>query len=736
MTEGGSTIRPGHHLRPAMPQQQLDWIPALVTFFVRGRRTIALCVGLALSLGGLYLALAHPRFTASGTVVIDMQAAAALQQQPQLSDPQLANGLVESQVEVLHSERVARAVVDRLHLADDRTFLVNGNSLLGSVRAFALRPFTVPQTDTPGKRATIAAELLLKMTKVERIGLSYVLTVSVTARDPTQAAWLANAIIDAYVDVGLDAKSDNIRRASHWLEQRLGELRDQALAADAAVQAFKASSNIVDTDKGLMNERHLGELNSQLVLARAHTADMRARYERIETIVQGGPLDGNVSEALQNDAILHLRKEYDDDARQAADWQTRLGPDHAAVVGMHSRLSNIESQIRAELQRIAQSYQSDYAMARATEQDLQTQLDALAAAGSVTNASLVRLRALQSSANTYRTLYEAFLQRYTQAVQDQSFPLSEVQILTRASEPLRQSHPRTLTVLAFALSGGLALGFALALIHAAYDTGLRSAAQVRATLGVPCLAVLPRLQRRTSRRVLALATSSGAGLCTIPPMLREAMVDRTASLHRAIHALYHRIQPQDTRRTSPRVIACVSVLRGEGRSLVATSLALALAQADFRTLLVDGDGGAGGLSLLLSASTDATDVLREPTTGLAFVSSSLVRNEGTKMSSAAGHAAQLAATIAHYRGAYDYVVVDLPPLSTLTAPLVEAAWLDAVLLVVEWARTSADSVRDVLAATELAPPRLLGVVLNKATSRPTATSAWRRNVARGHPVAA
>jgi polysaccharide biosynthesis transport protein len=719
MPEASSAASPAPHtLHATARQEHLDWIPALVTFLARSWRTLAACVAAALALACLYLALAHPRFTAAGTIVIDTQATAALQQQPQLSDPQLANGIVESQVEVLHSERVARAVVERLRLADDAGFLANGDSLLGAARGFVLRPFETGAPDTPERRATVAAELLFKLMRVERIGLSYVLTVSVTARDPVQAARLANAVIDAYVDVGLDAKSDNIRRASRWLEQRLKELRDQALAADAAVQAFKAGSNIVDTDKGLMNERHLGELNSQLVLARAHTADMRARYERIDTIVRGGPLDGNVSDALQNDAILHLRKEYDDDARQAADWQNRLGPDHAAVVGMRTRLANIESQIRAELRRIAQSYQSDYEMAQASEHDIQTQLDALATAGSVTNASLVQLRALQSSATTYRALYETFLQRYTQAVQDQSFPLSEVQILTRPSAPLRRSHPKPLTVLALATSGGLALGFGLALIRAAYDTGLRSAAEARAAFGVPCLAMLPRLPRRAPPRSRGLVgAASGRDVCTIPAILRAPIDDRGSPLHRAVQALCHRLQPADTRRAAPRVLGCVSARPDEGKSTVAASLALGLAQAGFRTLLVDGDADGHGLSRALLSEPDTGDTVREPTTGLAFLPARAMRGDGPTTAEIAPHAAQLAAALAASRTAYDYIVVDLPVLSPVTAPLLEAAWLDGVLLVVEWARTPAGIVRDALAGADLAPPRLLGVVLNKVEPR-------------------
>ena len=708
-----------------------EWVGDLAAFLGRRWRTVAASCVVVLAVGVVYQVEATPKFTATSTMVIDTLAAASLQQQQPLTDSQFANGIVESQVEVLQSERVTRAVVRKLHLAHDPAFLLNGRSLMGSAIGSVTRLFSSPMPETPDGPEKAAAELLLKMMSVRRIGMSYVLELSVTSRSAVQSAHLANALVDAYVDVGLDAKNDNVRRAGAWLQQRLQELHDQAVATDSAVQSFKASANIIDTDKGLMNERHLGELNSQLVLARAHTADMRARYERAKAILQGNVLDGTVTDAMQNEAIIHLRKDYDDDARQASDWESRLGSNHAAVVGMRARMKDIETQLRAELERIAQGYLSDYKVALSSQQDIERQLDALATASSVTNANLVRLRALQSSANTYRSLYENFLQRYTQAVQDQSFPISEVQIVTRASPPLRKSHPKGIIVLGGAAMLGLAVGFALAFLRESLDGGLRMASEVRTALGVPCVGVLPAIKprgtRNRTRREQGNAKAEDRIIRAMPPILRQAIVAPYTPFAETIRGLRVRLTKSRDRRRDIAVIGCLSALPGEGKTTVSANLATFLAQSGFRTLLVDLDlrrrslshilapAASGGLVEVAGGRTPLASVLwRDPTSGLAFLPASGLAQRTEVLSDRLLASPHVSALLRDVRSDFDYVIVDLPAMLPVAEAGAAADWMDGLFMVVEWGRTRAEIVQEGIVTAELDMQRFLGVVLNKA----------------------
>jgi len=697
-----------------------DWIPDLAAFVRQRWPTVAVTTAAAMVLATSYIVVARPKFTATATILIDTQAAASFQQQPSVADSQFANGIVESQVEVLQSAGVAVGVVRKLGLTRDEAFLSNGHSLINSVIGPIQRLFAAALVPTPEGEETAAAELLDKMIDVKRIGASYVLDLSVWSIDPEMSARLANAVVDAYVEAGLNGKSDNTRRASNWLEQRISQLHDQAIAADQAVQTFKTSANIVTTDKGLMNERHLGELNSQVVLARAHTAEARGRYDQTQAILRNGLFTGDVSDALQNLVIVHLREQYVDAARQAAGWEAKLGPDHVAVTTMKARMKDIETQIQSEVQRIANGYQNDYDMATKSQADIESQLAGLVTDADATNNNLVRLRALQSSADTYRSLYQNFLQRYTQAVQDQSFPISEAQVVTSARTPLRKSHPKVAIILGAAAMLGLTLGFAIAFCREAMENSsasIRKTAQIAASLGIPSLGMLPIV--KTRQRVAAAETARPAGdrmIGNVPETLRQALLSPTGAFAETIRGLRVRMTRTHSGPANVRVIGCVSAEPGEGKSTVCANLALSLAQSGFRTLLLDGDFYKQTLSCLLAPERlsgftavasgtipAAKAIWHHSETNLDF----LPADTGARQVDFGS--AQARQLIARLRETYEYIVIDMPAVSA--DALSAAGAIDGYLLVIEWGVTPVDVVKETMA--DLGDGHFLGAVLNK-----------------------
>ena len=705
-----------------MKTATLDWIPDLAAFIGRRWRLVASSAGVCVLLAVAYLLVASPKYTATTTLLIDTQAAASFQPQALPADSQYANAVVESQVEVLESDGLARGVVRKLHLADDKAFLRNGHSISGTVLGPILGLFSSHQPETAASRETAAAELLVRMVKVRRVGLSFVINVDLKSLDPVMSARLVNALADEYVDLGLEAKNSNTRRASAWLQQRIGGLHDQAIAADQAAQAFKGKAHIVDTDKGLMNERHLGELNSQLVLARARTADAKAKFDRAQSILQSGDITGNVTDALQNEVIIHLREAYVDAANQAAAWRTRYGARHQAVVLMERHMRDIQSQLSNELRRIAAGYQSDYQEAQASERDIERQLQDLSGDASVTNSDLVTLRALQSSADTYRALYENFLQRYTQAVQDQSFPISEARVVTLAMPPLRQSWPKATIVLSAAAVLGLAIGFALALTRDALDGGLRTASQVRLVLGLNCLGLLPAVPK--PRHALKHAAAEAAGprsIVNAPAIMRYAANMPLSAFGETVRGLRIRmIQQRDGKRPAA-VVGCASILPGEGKSTVAASFAFFLAQAGFRTILLDWDlrkpsltralapGATVGFADVAAGRVSLEDAMwHDRQTGLDVlplghgdVSLDLLENP------AAGE------LLGSLRQQYDHIIIDLPAMEAVSDAQIAAQLVDGLLLVVEWGRTPKDLILEWLNSGGIDERNILGVVLNK-----------------------
>ena len=80
------------------------------------------------------------------------------------------------------------------------------------------------------------------------------------------------------------------------------------------------------------------------------------------------------------------------------------------------------------------------------------------------------LEELEATADTYRKIYESFLQAFTASVQQQSYPVSDARVITLAERPLAKSYPRTWLILGFAVLLGLTIGCAIALIRHAFGS--------------------------------------------------------------------------------------------------------------------------------------------------------------------------------------------------------------------------------------------------------------------------
>ena len=246
-----------------------------------------------------------------------------------------------------------------------------------------------------------------------------------------------------------------------------------------------------------MNEQQLAEYNSELIQARAQTAEAKARFERVQQVLVAGDVDpvaattATVADTLHNEVISKLRSQYLEYDARASDWAQKYGPNHLAVVNLRNQMGELRRTIAEELRRTAQTYQSDYEIAKQREISVQRSLDQIVSDSQITNEAAITLHNLDSSAQTYRALYDNFLQRYMESVQQQSFPISDSRLITRAKRPLYKSSPKSFLVLALASLVGLILGGGLAIMRDISDRVFRTTAQIGEHLRADCLSLVP-----------------------------------------------------------------------------------------------------------------------------------------------------------------------------------------------------------------------------------------------------
>ena len=751
-------------------QQTIDLVRRQFPLFV-------FITGCCLALGFVYLLTAPAKFTSHAILLIDSSKLRFLQdQQTAVSEVPIDTEQVETQVEILKSENIGLSVIKELKLNQDPEFVGSGSSLFGWLTSSL--ESDEEKSEMKSNRRALAAFLAKR--NITRVARTYVLDIGFTSLSAVRAAEIANAIADAYIVDQLEAKYQATRRASGWLQDRIKELRKQASDADRAVLEYKEKNKIISVGGGasstgprLLGEQQLEDLNTQLGTARATSEDAKAKLERITDVMQRDVPDASVTDSLHSDVINRLRNNYLDMAAKEAIWSARYGSAHLAAVNLRTQMAELRRSIHDELGRIAESYKSDYEISKSRVEGLERELQKLVANSQVTNRDRLGLTDLESSAKVYHSIYDSFLQRYMEAIQQQSFPITEARVISAAAPPEHKSGPLAHIVLAFAAAIGLVLSFGTAVLREAVDRVFRTMHQVETNLHARCLTIVPRLldpnqkakqpamlrstvisalnrraatnvsspsmsvgapagmmlpqasktQTGTGRRSMEIGGAVGRSIGSSRPFMRQVVEDPLSAFAEAFRSIKVTADISGS-----CVIGVTSSVPGEGKSTVSSNLALLMAHTGKRVILLDGD--LRNPSLTRALVGNAKVGILEVLDGSASLESALNIDEGTGMrflpavvGSRLANTSDILASdsfkefVDRLREDYDFVIIDLSPVAPIVDVRATVQFIESYIYVVEWGRTEVSLVRRQLSRFPELHNRLLGVVLNKADVR-------------------
>jgi exopolysaccharide transport family protein len=689
---------------------------------------------LTMAIVGIYLKTATPVYTGQVKILLSNQKAAFVQQQSLVPEVAIDSVQIETQLQVLKSKAVATSVIQKLKLYDDSEFKPSPRvqELFRKVRSW----LSMAPLDTSASQAATADDLALAFgdrLTATRVGMSNVIELNYNASTAERAAEIANAIANTYILDQLNAKFEANKNATAWLQERLRELGQQALTAERAVNAFKSENNIVVSDGKMIDDQQIAELNSRLVAARALTSDSQARLNRFDEVIRAvtpdtlslDGIDTPGSEVLLSPIINSLRQQYLDFSRRETDWSARFGKSHLAVINLRNRLRDIRTSIGDEVRRLAETSRSDYEVAKQKQRQIEEQLASAVSRSRGSSSAELTMRELETSAKSYRSLYDSFLQRYMGSVQQESFPSADARIIASASPPPSKSKPKSPLIIALGLAAGLGLGVALGLLRDVMDRVFRTSAQLESALRLPCLSLVPLLEDvtpPTSASVPAPGTdarmisrrSAAFWAATAMPLSRFAESIRAIKLAIDLNQSL----------SANKVVGITSSLPNEGKSTIAASLAQLIAHAGKRVIVVDCDlrnpslsmnlapSATSGLIEIISGAKQLDEVTwHDKNTGLTllpiakkgplFHTSELLSAEPTR------------ALFDKLRASYDYVIVDLPPLAPIVDVRATTPLVDCFVLVVEWGRTKIDVVQHALHTAPNVTEAILGTVLNK-----------------------
>jgi polysaccharide biosynthesis transport protein len=672
---------------------------------------------IGLTLGISYIAFVPTLYKSSARILLDRSVTRYLQANKIADDPTYDDSEIASQLYILSSESIAVPVVRSMNLMHDSEFVGQPKTSSGPINSVKklIKKFIGWNDHVGGDPDALleetAVENFFKRLSVYREDVANVISVTFASEDPNKAANIANAIADTYIETTLETKLKSTKMVSQWLQDRLTELKVQAMDADRALQNYKIANNLVNTGKGLLSSEQLSNLNTQLTSARVALTEAKAR---LDSVRQGGE---GITGAAANEALVKLRSEYRDTAAKASELELSVGPAHIAVIRIQKKMDDLRRAIRDEEQRIADSYANEYQVAKTRESELSATMAKLVGEAGTNSQAQVKMRELESSADTLRSLYNSFLQKFKEinTIQTETIPVQNARILTRAV-PLYKSSKKAAAVLAGGIVVGFFLGAGAAIAKEWAADVFRTSKEVEEVTGKYCV-FLPMVKAERP------PSFDGS---TEPMLLEEFVLD--APYSRFTEALRNLKAVIDTGQLGDgvKVIGVVSSVPKEGKTTIAANLAaLMIASSGARTLIIDSDvhlrlltarlapeAREGLIEALVDPSRLATLVSKRRRSGLDVLPCAL----STRLPNAAEllGSPEMEQLLAAARRAYDYIVIEIAPvMSVVDIKLIER-FVDRFIFVVEWGETKRSLVLEALSEAEIIRERLVGIVLNKA----------------------
>jgi polysaccharide biosynthesis transport protein len=733
------------HDVPHSAQLSLTDLSAALFGFIRRQFLVVLSVALlTIGLAAVYLFTTPPLYSAQAELMLDTGRIQVVKQS--ILGDDLNWQMIDSQIEILKSESVALTIIKNLRLTQDPEFIAPARGPI-AIAKNAISSLLIAKPKSEPDLTRLAVQAFEHHLTVSRVGVTYGIEIEFQSTDPDRAAQIANAVADGFIFDQMEARYQTIRGATAWLQNRLNELQGQAAAAERTVVDYKVKNNIVDTGGHLINEEELAQVNTALTQARAATAEAQARLDRVTQTVRddnpaaylgspsaysgSGPMaraetSTTLTETLQSSIITNLRQQYLELAQRESLFASKYGEGHMAVVNLRNRMQEIRRSIRDELNQIAAAYKNDYDIAKTREGSLEKALAATVAGSQTANKAQIELRQLESEAQTYRALYDNFQQRYMDSVQQQSLPVTEARVITRASAPLAPSSPKFLKILGAATIGGLVLGFGLALLREISDRVFRTGKQVEDRLNTECLAIVPLIKEGAKATRVGNKAAAAPALRIIAPnggLFRNVIDAPLSPFAESIRAVKVSVDVNAAAKSS-RVIGITSSHPNEGKSTIAASLAQLIADGGARVILVDcdlrkpslsrrlvRDGTAGLIDVITNKASLDKVIWSDPSTRLSFlpagVKSRLIHTSEILASDA------MKSFFERLRDSYEYVIVDLSPVTPVVDVRSTTHLVDAFVFVIQWGKTKIDVAEYALNTARGVYDNLLGVVLNK-----------------------
>ena len=568
--------------QPSMPNEAsaLD-MARLLRRLVRGLPIIVLACLLCTAGSYLLLKKLPAKYTSSTSILIDPKQPGSYGGETEFGSAFVDNSKVSSIEVVLQSSNLLRQVVETLHLEDDPYYGGLRPTRFEALMQLVTSRSAIQQDSSRHDREERAVGRLWQAVHPARIGTTYVIKLDVTAPDPKNAARIADAIADTYINGLLNSKLDAVRGDAAWLNGRLNTQRDDLVKSEGHVAAIQHQFGLVGSDvkdEGAVDRQSVAGVNQQVIATEGELAAIQSHYEAAVALQRSGGDLQSLPEVAGSPVMQDLQKKRADATQRLSTLQPHYSRDFPAVKEARQEIGAIDATIAVETHRIIQGLKSQYDAALAHREALTSAMNGLVGKVTATANAEGReeLREAQRIAEANRVAYEASLTKLREVQEQESRVDVEARVISAADISDTPSFPRAVQLLPAGAVVGLLLGIGIVLVLPTGNQRIESAAEVERDFSLHVLGTVPYLTttKLTHNKKQLLISEY---LMTFPFTV----------FAESIRLLRYRLHGQ--KRVGGHVLQVTSSVPGEGKSTIASSLAISAATGHVHTVLIDLD---------------------------------------------------------------------------------------------------------------------------------------------------
>jgi capsular exopolysaccharide synthesis family protein len=573
-------------------------------------------------------------------------------------------GFYNTEYQILHSQPIAEGIVERLKLTD--------------------RP---PFKDDPD-----AARIVLGHVSVAPVPETQLVSLTVAHQDPQTAALWANTWAEVYIEQTIETRIDSARRAYDWLQERISETRTEMGEAQGRLfETYRNQDVFVPEGSVSSLTGSISRLNQEHVEAQARRITIEAAVQQAEEFLKKGTGLGSIPQVAADPTISGLEDRLGALTLELSTLKERFRDKHPEVQRIYTQQQSLREARTARAEQIIEAMRVEHAQLRKREQELKDAVEAKMEEAASQSQRGAELELLKKESESASGLYDVLLQKLNQSDIASSISVNNPRVVELASVPRAPVYPNKTRMAGVALLVGCALGVGLVLGRDFLDNTIKGPEEVEHYLHLDVLAAVPRYGQELTH----LVTEAYQALRTALIFARK--------------------------REGGHVVLVASSAPQEGKTTTIVNLAKLLASAGEKTVTIDFDLRRANLHNRLGLHREpgitdyfigrsTIDQLLKPTAHenlFALTAGPLPPNPPALLARR-----QLGELLDELRGRFDWVLLDSPPLASVTDAILLARHADSTIMVIQHNKVDKKVIRRMVNALRKATPDVLGAVLN------------------------